>query len=180
MLSTPYHSLIPGLFVFFNLSSFLLLVASVSILLQKQLLSSEFSLIASSSLHPFPDPFLEMWYRLFLLFFFIAQLVHQACSCQYLLVAKSETPLNYLACPLKDLPLTAACLLECFSVKSMVPASSGISFLYSHSSPVFFWSIFLLPVLCMLVVPRFPGWPSHSVFSMDDLTHSFNPAIHDD
>ena len=56
---------------FFNLSSFLLLVASVSILLQKQLLSSEFSLIASSSLHPFPDPFLEMWYRLFLLFFLL-------------------------------------------------------------------------------------------------------------
>ena len=126
---------------FFFKSSFLLLLASVSILLQKQLLYSEFSLIASSSLHPFPDPFLEMWYRLFLLFF-IAQLVHQACSCQYLLVAKSETPLNYLACPLKDLPLTAACLLECFSVKPMVPASSGISFLYSHSSPVVFFFFF--------------------------------------
>lgn len=60
-----------SLFFFFNLS-FLLLVASVSILLQKQLLSSEFSLIASSSLHPFPDPFLEMWYRLFLLFLLLS------------------------------------------------------------------------------------------------------------
>lgn len=123
MLSTPYHSLIP-VFVFFLiylLSSYWWHLSPSCFKNSYSLLNSPLQLLAPCI--PFQIHFWKCDTVCFY-FFFIAQLVHQACSCRYLLVAKSETPLNYLACPLKNLPLTAACLLECFSMMSMVPASS--------------------------------------------------------
>lgn len=119
-----------------------------------------------------------MWYTS-VSTFFIAQLVHQACS-----FSISLSVLNQRHLPIILLVLWRIChwLLLAFWNASLLWCPWCLPLLASLSICPLLWSsskhIFLLPCALHVGSPRFQGWPSHSVFSMD-LT-SFNPAFHDD